>query len=95
MPELGTLFMMMMTIIMMMTTMMMMMMMIIIIIITKEICAMWKQNVVQEFPRVILSTEVIPKSLSQNLKRLDLHSNTYTQMQKSVVFQVYSCKFSA
>ena len=45
-----------------------------------EICAMWKQNAVQEIPIVISSTGVIPKSLTQSLKRLDLHPNTYIQM---------------
>jgi hypothetical protein len=50
-----------------------------------EICAMWKQNTAQVVPIVISSTGVIPKSLSQSLKRLDLHPNTYIQMQKSVI----------
>jgi hypothetical protein len=50
-----------------------------------EICAMWKQNAVQVIPIVIPSTAVIPKSLSQSLKRLNLHLNTYIQMQKSVI----------
>jgi hypothetical protein len=50
-----------------------------------EICAMWKQNTAQVIPLVISSTAVIPKSLSQSLKRLNLHPNTYTQMQKSVI----------
>jgi len=50
-----------------------------------EICAMWKQNAVQVIPIVLSSTEVIPKSLSQSLKRINLHPNTYTQMQKSVI----------
>ena len=50
-----------------------------------EICAMWKQNSVQVIPIVISSTGVIPKSLSQSLKRLNLHPNTYIQMQKSVI----------
>ena len=36
-------------------------------------------------PIVISSTGVIPTSLSQSLKRLDLHPNTYIQMQKSVI----------
>ena len=49
-----------------------------------EICAMWKQNTVQVIPIVISSTGVIPKSLSQSLKRLGLHPNTYVQIQKSV-----------
>jgi hypothetical protein len=50
-----------------------------------EMCAMWKQNTVQMIPIVISSTGVITKSLSQSLKRLDLHPNTYIQMQKSVI----------
>jgi len=36
-----------------------------------EICAMWEQNTVQAISIVISSTGVIPKSLSQNLKRLN------------------------
>jgi len=50
-----------------------------------EICAMWKQNTVKAIPIVISSTGIIPKSLSQSLKRLNLHPNTYIQMQKSVI----------
>jgi hypothetical protein len=50
-----------------------------------EISAMWKQNTVQVFPIVISSTGVIPKSLSQSLKRLNLHPNTSIQMQISVI----------
>jgi len=50
-----------------------------------EICAMWKQNAAQVIPIVISSTGVIPKSLSQSLKRINLHPSTYTQMQKSVI----------
>ena len=50
-----------------------------------EICAMWKQNTAQVIPLVIPSTGVIPKSLPQSLKTLNLHPNTYTQMQKSVI----------
>jgi predicted PurR-regulated permease PerM len=45
----------------------------------------WKHNTVQVIPIVIPSTGVIPKSLSQSLKRLDLHPNTYIQMQKSLI----------
>jgi hypothetical protein len=52
---------------------------------TNEICAMWKQNAVQVILIVISSTGLIPKSLSQSLKRLDLHSKTHIQMQKSVI----------
>jgi len=50
-----------------------------------EICAMWKQNTAQVITLVISSTEVIPKSLPQSLKRLNRHPNTYIQMQKSVI----------
>jgi hypothetical protein len=50
-----------------------------------EISVMWKQNTVQLIPIVISSTGVIPKSLLQSLKRLNLHPNAYIQMQKSVV----------
>jgi len=46
-----------------------------------KICAMWKQNAAQVIPIVISSTGVIPKSLSQSLTRLNLHPNTYIQMQ--------------
>ena len=49
------------------------------------ICAMWKQNTAQVIPLVISSTGVIPKSLPQSQKRLNLHPNTYTQKQKSVI----------
>jgi hypothetical protein len=41
-------------------------------------------------PIVISSTGVIPKSLSQSLKRLNLHPNTYIQMLKSVILRTYS-----
>jgi len=50
-----------------------------------EICAMWKQNTAQVIPLVISSMAVIPKSLQQSLKRLNLHPNTYKQIQKSVI----------
>jgi len=50
-----------------------------------EICVMWKQKAAQVMPIVISSTGVIPKSLSQSLTRLNLHPNTYIQLQKSVI----------
>jgi len=50
-----------------------------------EICAMWKPNAAQVIPLVMSSKGVIPKSLSQSPKRLNLHPNTYIQMQKSVI----------
>jgi hypothetical protein len=36
-------------------------------------------------PLVISSTAVITKSLLQNLKRLNMHPNTWIEMQKSVI----------
>ena len=50
-----------------------------------EICAMWKQKAEQLIPIVISSTGVIPISLSQSLTTLNLHLNTYIQLQKSVI----------
>jgi len=41
-----------------------------------EICAMWKKNAIQVIPIVTSSMGVIPKPLSQSLKRLNLHPNT-------------------
>jgi hypothetical protein len=46
---------------------------------------MWKQDAVQVVLIVISAMEIIPKSLSQSLKRLNLHPNTYIQMQKVVI----------
>jgi hypothetical protein len=51
-----------------------------------QMCAMWKQKAAQVIQIVISSTGVIPKSLSQRLTRLNLHPNTYIQLQKSVIF---------
>jgi len=64
---------------------MMMMMIMIIIMIINEICAMWKQKAAQVIRIVIISTGVIPNSISQSLTRLNLHPNTYIQLQKSVI----------
>jgi len=50
-----------------------------------EICAMWKQKATRVIPKVISSTGVIPKSLSQSLTRLNLHPNAYTQLKKSAI----------
>jgi hypothetical protein len=50
-----------------------------------EICVMWKQNTAQVIPLVISATGVIPKSLPQSLKRLNLHPNTYIQIQLNVI----------
>jgi hypothetical protein len=53
-----------------------------------DVSAMWKQNAAQVIPIVISSTAVIPKSLSQSPKRLNLHPNTYIQMRKSVILKL-------
>jgi len=51
-----------------------------------DVCAMWKQKAAQVTPIIISSsTGVIPKSLLQSLTRLNLHPNTYIQLQKSVI----------
>jgi hypothetical protein len=55
-----------------------------------EIRVMWKQDAVQVVPMVISATGIIPKSLSQSLKRLNLHPNTYIQMQKVVILGICS-----
>jgi hypothetical protein len=54
------------------------------------IWAMWKQIAAKVILIVISSTGVIPKSLPQNLKRLNLHPNTYKRMQKSVILSTCS-----
>jgi hypothetical protein len=50
-----------------------------------EICGTWKQKAEQVIPIVISSTGVIPNSLPQSLTILNLHPNTYTQLQNSVI----------
>jgi len=50
-----------------------------------EIYDIWKQKAAQVIPIVISSIGVIPKSLSQSLTRLNLHPNTYMQLQKFVI----------
>jgi hypothetical protein len=55
-----------------------------------EISAIWKQKTAQVISIVISSTGIIPKSLSQSLNRLNLHPNTYIQMQKSVILDTCS-----
>ena len=44
-----------------------------------------KQKAAQVIPIVISSAGVIPKSLSQSLTRLNVHPNTYIQLQKSII----------
>ncbi|XP_041984991.1 uncharacterized protein LOC121737385 [Aricia agestis] len=55
-----------------------------------EIKQMWHQNTVKIIPIVISSTGVIPKTLAAALKSLDLHKNTYIQLQKSIVIDTCS-----
>jgi hypothetical protein len=50
-----------------------------------EICAMWKQNTAQVIPLIVSSMGVIPKSLPQSLKRLNLHPNGTYKCKKSVI----------
>jgi len=50
-----------------------------------EICAMWKQKARYVIPIVISSKGVISKSISESLTRLNLHPNTYIQLQKSLI----------
>jgi len=58
-----------------------------------EICSKWKQKAAQMIPIVRSPTGVIPKSLSQRLTRLNLHPNTYIQLQKSVnSWHMFNCK---
>ena len=59
----------------------------------KEIRAMWKQKAAQMIPIVIPSKGVTPKSLSQSLTRLNLHPNTYIQLQKICnSWHMFNCK---
>jgi folate-dependent phosphoribosylglycinamide formyltransferase PurN len=50
-----------------------------------ETHVMWKLDAVQVVLIVISAMGIIPKSLSQSLKRLNLHPNTYIRMQKVVI----------
>jgi hypothetical protein len=50
-----------------------------------EIRDTWKQDAVQVVPIVISATGIIPKSLSQSLKRLNRHPNTHIQMLTVVI----------
>ena len=49
-----------------------------------EMCAMWKQKAAQVIPTVISTTGVSPQSLSQSLRRLNLHPDTYTGSAKKM-----------
>jgi len=51
---------------------------------------MWKQKAAQVILIVMSSAGVIPKSLSQSLTRLNLHPNTYIQLQNSEILDTCS-----
>jgi hypothetical protein len=59
-----------------------------------EICAMWKENAAQVNPIVISSTGVIPKSLSQSLKRLASKTYTYIHTNAKICnfWHMFNCK---
>jgi hypothetical protein len=50
-----------------------------------EVRDIWKQDAVRVVPIVISATGIIPKSLSQSLKRLNLNPSTYIRMQEVVI----------
>ena len=54
-----------------------------------EICAIRMKNAAHVIPIVISSTGVIPKSLPQSLKRLNLRPNTYTYKCKNLQFSAH------
>ena len=58
---------------------------VVVIVIIIIIIIIMKRKAAQVIPIVISSTAVIPKSLSQSLTTLNLHPNTYIQLQKSVI----------
>jgi hypothetical protein len=53
---------------------------------------MWNQDAVQVVPIVISATGRIPKSLSQSLKRLNVHPNTYTNAKSGNSWHMFNCK---
>jgi hypothetical protein len=53
---------------------------------------MWKQDAIQVVPIVISATGIIPKSLSQSLKRLNLHPNIYTNAKSGNSWHMFNCK---
>ena len=52
---------------------------------------MWQLKASKLIPIVISSTGVIPKSLSQSLTGLNLHLNTYIQLQNNS-WHIFNCK---
>jgi hypothetical protein len=57
-----------------------------------EVGDIWKQDAVQVVPIVISATGIIPKSLSQSLKRPNLHRNTYTNAKSGNSWHMFNCK---
>ncbi|KAI5731395.1 hypothetical protein M8J77_009341 [Diaphorina citri] len=56
----------------------------------EEIKQIWHQNTVKILPIIISATGVIPKTLHESLKILNLNKNMYIQMQKSVIINTCS-----
>ncbi|KAI5699149.1 hypothetical protein M8J77_002112 [Diaphorina citri] len=56
----------------------------------EEIKQIWHQNTIQILPIIISATGVIPKTLHESLKILNLNKNMYIQMQKSVIINTCS-----
>ena len=50
-----------------------------------EIKNQWRVNVVKIIPIIVSSTGVIPKTLHDSLKTLDIHPQTYILIQKAVI----------
>ena len=57
-----------------------------------EICAMWKQNTAQVIPLVMSSTGVIPKSLSQSLKKQPASEYVHTNAKICNSWNMFNCK---
>jgi 1,4-alpha-glucan branching enzyme len=57
-----------------------------------EICAMWKQNTAQVFQLVISPTGVIPKSLSQSLKRQPASEYVHKNAKICNSWNMFNCK---
>lgn len=59
---------------------------------TEEIRQMWHQDIVKIVPIIISSTGLIPKTLHDSLKGLELPSNLYIPMQKAVI--LHTCNIT-
>ena len=50
-----------------------------------EVKKQWRMNTVTVLPVVISATGVIPSTLHETLKKIDVTATSYTQMQKSII----------